>query len=71
MLIVVTPRSRTRSVRLSLWKSPLVYMPSVPPLKVLPPSFGTRLIYRPLASLSAEIPPVKTTVSSTVAGFMT
>ena len=48
-----------------------MYMPSVPPLKVLPPSFGTRLMYRPLASLSAEMRPGQTTVSSTVAGFMT
>jgi hypothetical protein len=45
-------------------------MPSAPPLKLFPPSFGTRLMYRPLASLSAEIAPVETTVSSTVAGFM-
>ena len=41
------------------------------PLNVLPPSFGTRLIRTPLASLSAERPAVSIAISCTVASLVT
>ena len=41
------------------------------PRKLLPPSFGTRLMRTPLVSLSADRPAVSIAISCTVASLVT
>ena len=64
--VVVTPRERRSSLRLSLCSLSFVNSPERLNENLLPPSLGTPLAEKPLEALSAVMPPLSSTISSMV-----